>query len=570
MKTNTAKRLAQGIQLLKLDENFDYTNKQLSITTGVGMTTIKNNNILLSQLDYAVDDSNYKTTSQYVGLHIQKCPLFRSHTHTTICDRKQGHFYNTKSTRIYNVIAFYTDGTLSDTAIGSLMKQNSMDGTICKYRTIYCSYGCYFTIIDGVYTSLDNALAISLSLPTKAKLNTFERLALSLGMNLIGSTSAKYVDIQSTPIRDILHTLTMLALKDLSIISSAFNYKKQSKYGEVVFGSYLKAVTGSGRISSRNTYIKWLNEKDTLHLKGKLYTSSGYQVGSNSMIYAPTPFANTIIHTVFDFLLSLDIVHNDIELEHLDFVVDIQILKTIPLRDVMLLLSNCIGYNSGFIIRPTITDRQYSRVYSIFTSISSDTRKLIGYNNYDIGACLQTICLQLSSTPDKYPLHQLLMNDKIVFRTKVMDETGKDIVWVKKELSSADNRDSMPIWYRNSQTLTKYFEEAQILRKDIISNAEPVLLSRAKDMAKTKYKKVWVQGQTKPKFEPNGKKESSIFFFIWTQWERLIRNSMMSCFDNPKACHQVHDAVYSKETIDMNILENRVFEETGFRVVISL
>jgi hypothetical protein len=44
---------------------------------------------------------------------------------------------------------------------------------------------------------------------------------------------------------------------------------------------------------------------------------------------------------------------------------------------------------------------------------------------------------------------------------------------------------------------------------------------------------------------------------------------MMSNFTKPEACHQVHDAVYSKEQIDMSSLEQKVLEQTRFKVHIS-
>jgi len=61
-----------------------------------------------------------------------------------------------------------------------------------------------------------------------------------------------------------------------------------------------------------------------------------------------------------------------------------------------------------------------------------------------------------------------------------------------------------------------------------------------------------------------------VFFFIWTQWERQIREVMMSCFDNPTACHQVHDAIYSRQKIDPKLIEAAVLEQTGFSVKISV
>ena len=81
---------------------------------------------------------------------------------------------------------------------------------------------------------------------------------------------------------------------------------------------------------------------------------------------------------------------------------------------------------------------------------------------------------------------------------------------------------------------------------------------------------MWNKDKNEYKFINTGeKKESSMFFFIWTQWERQIRHSMMNCFTVPEACHQVHDAVYSKEDVKLEVIEAKVLDETGFEVKIS-
>jgi hypothetical protein len=237
----------------------------------------------------------------------------------------------------------------------------------------------------------------------------------------------------------------------------------------------------------------------------------------------------------------------------------------------MMLLSDCIGYNNGFVIRPKLTDEQHSRVYSVFTSIGSETRKRLGFINYDIGSALQTICMHLVADPSKYPLHQQLVNDRKKFREQIANEAHENIEWVKTELTSADNRENMPKRYNKIPTLKAYFEEALELRKEIIASAEPLILERAMAFAKPEWIKIW-DGQKKvPTFIDSGrKKESSVFFFIWTQWERQIREVMMSCFDDPSSCHQVHDAVYSRKRIDPKVIEAAVLEKTGFKVQISI
>lgn len=432
-------------------------------------------------------------------------------------------------------------------------------------KGIYHYKDYVFEIKDGWFICGD----LKFELSQRTNISTFERFVLALGIPLPVEDKDFKIDLQKVTIKIMFHMLTMLALKDLNVISGSFSLQKQRNYGKNVFESYLLSVTGSGNIKAKHENIRWLNEEDTLQLKAQLFTTTGYQSGVRSMRYEATDLANSIFEKVFEYFDVLEFKETEIHRKPLDFNVTIDLLKRIRLRDVILLLGDCVGYKDGFIIRPEITDIQYSRVYSVFTSISSDTRKILGFNNYDIGTALQTICLQLVDDPSKYPLHQELVYNKEAFRAKIQRETDKDLDWVKTELSKIDNLENMPNKYNKYPTLKMYFDEAQILRKEIINTAEPVILQNAKDLAKIKWRKIWLMEKKAYNFIPDGKKESSIFFFIWTQWERQIRESMMNCFDEPVECHQVHDAVYSKQIIDPKIIEKKVLEDTGFKVQIS-
>ena len=398
---------------------------------------------------------------------------------------------------------------------------------------IFHHKGIQFQIKDEKFLS-DQLI---FELPKKTEISVFERVALSLGMPLSKQDSKSELDAGKVPFRELLHVLTMMALKDHKLISNGFSYRKQHSYGKNVFEVYYASVSGSGKIKAEHKNLRWLNEQDTKQLKSKLFETSDYKPGVHSMKYEPTEVAENLMTAVFEFMKLLKFKKSTIEGQVLDFVVTMNDLQKIRLRDVMLLLADCIWYDNGFIIRPRLEDRQYSRVYSIFTSISSDTRKILGFTNYDIGAALQTICLQLVEDPSVYPLHQHLVADKTAFRAKVKKETGNDAAWVKKELSKTDNLDNMPKRYENYPTLKAYFEEAPALRKELIASAEPLIRSRANDFAKPKWEPFWNPVKNEFEYIIVGKKETSIFFFIWTQWERQIRESMMSCFDDPSACH---------------------------------
>jgi len=424
---------------------------------------------------------------------------------------------------------------------------------------------------------LDGFLIINgskIPLPQFTEVSTISRVALSLGFQLPQTNDEdEEIDINELPsFKELLYVLTALALKDLSLVPNSFKQNKQLKYGEVVFDVYINAVSGSGHIMANHKAMRWLNEQDTLKLKARLFdvSDSKYKVGGYSMKYTPTPLAERLLSIIFDLLKALDFKQTHIEMQPLDFTVDMQLLQQMPLRDVIILLNGCIGYDNGFIIRPTLTDDQYSRVYSVFTSIKSSTRTLLGFTNYDIGSALQTICLQLVDNPSHYPLHQELMADKNAFRQKIMFETGNDLKWAKKELSKANNLDNLPKRYKHYPTLEAYYKEAVLLREEVIQGADAIVLERAEKFAKPKFRKEWIQGKKEPEFIVDGVKETSLFFFIWTQYEREIREAMMDCFKAPEACQQVHDATYSREAdVSVEKMQNSILEHTGFEVKIS-
>jgi len=458
---------------------------------------------------------------------------FREHTgESSICSQINGSY----PTEFNTIVLIDTSGSL-----------------VYRHNTTTYSVNTHtFTIVGNLFTCKD----VSILLPPKRNsCSTIERLYLGLGYSFEVESAEYDVDITYTDIVSIFQVLTMMSLKDTKLISSHFTQYKQLKYGEHIFNVYIKSVTGSGSIKAKNRSIKWLNEQDSLQLKAKLFKTSSYRAGVNSMKYTATDTMNHIIEQVHRFFGVIEFKRNEITLEPLYFIVSTEILKVIPLRDTMLLLSNCIGYTDGFMVRPEITDIQYSRVYSIFTSIGSNTRKLLGYNNYDIGSAMQTISLQLVNTPLDYPLHKKLVDDKIAFRTKVMLEMDKSMSEIKQELSKADNLDSVPKRYVKYPLLLRYCQEAQKLRKEVIEAVDKIIYTRAYELAKPKYRKKWNKRKKEYEFIAIGKKESSVFFFIWTQYEREIRHAMMSCFSTPEACHEVHDAIYSKEDVSIELLE---------------
>ncbi len=59
MKALTAQRIAQAIQLLKLDGFEDYSNRQLADASGVSPKTIRRNRDIVTILDFAINSGGY-------------------------------------------------------------------------------------------------------------------------------------------------------------------------------------------------------------------------------------------------------------------------------------------------------------------------------------------------------------------------------------------------------------------------------------------------------------------------------------------------------------------------------
>ena len=60
--------------------------------------------------------------------------------------------------------------------------------------------------------------------------------------------------------------------------------------------------------------------------------------------------------------------------------------------------------------------------------------------------------------------------------------------------------------------------------------------------------------------------KSSVFFFVWTYYEMLIRKAMLKCLPDGI---EVHDAVYSKMIVDVKEIEAFIHKNSGFTIIIS-
>ena len=382
--------------------------------------------------------------------------------------------------------------------------------------------------------------------------------------------------------------VTATQLMDLSLHSSLVDecwfHHAMDRINSLTYckhlNSVIKQIAYSERVYSKNESMTYLLHNDHKYAFTQLIERpSGQKAysGTPSFKYKYTDTLERILASSVEYFLSLELDLSIIEPKESDLVISAEILKEINHRDRYILLNHLTGkdQNDNYVIdnTSTIKDEQLSRVYSLMTTVKSKTRTDLGFINYDISTCMQTIVAHFVDM-NKYPMHQALIDDKRTFRKTLMEELDKDYPKIKEILSAADNGKKYDSYCKTSDTLAKYIEEADILVDEFTSSIESTnneMFLRAHAFAKKEFEEVWEDNEETGKKELKlidvGYKKYSVFFFIWTQIEREIRDAMKSCFDG--FVHEVHDAVYSEEEVPLVVLERAVHKKTNLKVKIE-
>jgi hypothetical protein len=385
------------------------------------------------------------------------------------------------------------------------------------------------------------------------------------------------VDLTRISSSDVLAVLAIPVLESHGFIHPTSSFVNKLQYSKSIIGYYQATVYSDGNVPFDNKHLDWLLRNDGKGLFLKLFIrSKHYKVGLETKSTTLTPFMkHTVTPEIIDLFLKLDV--NKVNSLPTDIHLTSTHLRNLNSRDILVLLTNVIGSDGsgGYVVnyKDTETDRQFSRKYNIFTSIKSASRKVLGYTNYDMSAALQSIVFNfIDITP--YPQHKALIDDKHSFRASVANETGKTIADVKVILTAADNGKKYSNLSERSPILAEYVKEAASIATTFIEHIttiNPKIANRAKKMAKPIYKRVFdVDGSFSWKPVKGSVNIYSLFFFMWTQIERQIRNAMVSCFKDTHKVREVHDAVYSQEIIDSAVLEEAITNQTGLIIKIEV
>lgn len=394
----------------------------------------------------------------------------------------------------------------------------------------------------------------------------------------LATVGVNLTEVQTKEMKPLiaLKNIIGVSLKIKHVLKRQTSVSRLKTLGNHALNVYAMSKEGEGTIPKDNKSVRYLYLDDNESIGAKLFSKSGsYKVGHKAKTYTSTEMMDEVMEYALDLFSKLEFLEYETDQRSGDyFDLDRDILKGIKIGDAIFMLSRCVGYKDGYFkIALNESDNQNSRVYNTFTSIGSDTRKVLGFINYDIQTAMQTISLQILlhgradeiKLKNKYPEHFALISNRTDYRDELAQETGWSYGDVKTALSSIDNGGSGGVNYQTNgdMRIWLYKEEAKPLMQEVIKLCDRDKHAIAWGYARTR----WGNVDGKNIELPNERNTASLYFFIWTQYEREIRHAMKSCFKEQVI--EVHDAVYSKELIDTAIIENVVLEKVGFKVIID-
>jgi hypothetical protein len=380
----------------------------------------------------------------------------------------------------------------------------------------------------------------------------------------------------------VMVMLTIQLLKELGLVHKLTSFKNATNIAGSVIRILWATTLRDGRIYHENPALRYLNHHDkdnrTIH-KGENHKCDGLfyrdSKGGNplhgSFKYHLSRRGETFIRELVRRYMELTLAETKLDVRPEDLLVKKSDVERLHTRDQVVLLSRCAGTKEGLLhIVNDISDTQDSRVYGLMTMLTSSGRTTLGYHQYDITACLQSIVFDIldAKAPYKatkrFPEHFNMVVDRKSFRNKIASEIGKDIAWVKKTLTKIDNGGSVhKDTLSKSETLMRYKDESRPFVDEYMEYADPDMLSTSRRHSKVyNIDNPFVKERIGIKYDEDGRKIFGKFFFTWTQTERYIRELMKSSFSGYS--HDVHDAIATREAIDVEVI-NKTISDAGFK-----
>ena len=252
-------------------------------------------------------------------------------------------------------------------------------------------------------------------------------------------------------------------------------------------------------------------------------------------------------------------------------------IRRFETNSLFALLIRVIDYDKGKLWIPVRNESEKAekyegRSYNVFCALRSHERLALGYISYDMNAAMQSISLQLiGAASEDYPMLWQYTHNKAykkAVRRQIAQDLGIPIEDVKARLTA------FSFGSVKDRRLHKYYEafqsESDKLRRAVLAYAKekaPQVFQDAIDQTSREVPAcIFWQDLEHEEGYKERKASASIFFFVWTHYERKIREAMLQILDDGL---EVHDAVYSKLNVATEDIEDAIFKLTGFRIVID-
>lgn len=401
--------------------------------------------------------------------------------------------------------------------------------------------------------------------------DTYQMINGMLGYPL--GTVNKYVHVDNKyGVNTVSGVMCMLAtqlLKEFKLIHISTGFNNAVHLAGSVIKLLWATTLKDGRIYHNHSALRYLNAYDKNNVivhksmnskcDGLFYRDERTgTINTGSYKFKLSRHGETFIRTLVQRYLDICLGDTKLDIRPSDMVVSKENILKLHTRDQIILLSRCAGMVSGsYHIVNDIKDTQDSRVYGLMTMLTSRGRNILGYKQYDIAAALQSIVFDVLDARAPYdakklfPAHFELIVDRKIFRQKISKETGKDISWIKVALTKVDNGGKVSDSVINkSNLLEKYINESRLFVDEFLMYIDNHLIDVAKKHTKqydTRYE--YIAKDIGTKYYEDGRKIFGLFFFVWTQIEREIRNKIKENFNS--YCHDVHDAIATKEEVSL-------------------
>ena len=347
-------------------------------------------------------------------------------------------------------------------------------------------------------------------------------------------------------------------VRQLLEVDTLFNCSEGYKSGERAKSWSAKNVLNEFIQKSNNIFIDMLSLNSALFIS--LFPSSHMSSSDDTKNNVQKGFITIYYYNIYTILK-----------------VPIDTLKTLEVQSAFNLLIRMVKVENGEVHIPVRHESKknpeyYGRDYNIFCFIRSYERRALGYIGYDMSAAMQSICLQLvKATKEEYPMLWDYAHDKAFkkgIRTEIAQALNVDVDEVKATLTAFANGSMKD---KNRHPHYKVFqEESNRLRRAVlkhVSENEPLVLTRAIEQSSREMPKDWDWSDNKQVESTEERlSASSIFFFVWTHYERDIRQAMLMVLEDGL---EVHDAVYSKMDVDVKVVEQEIFDQTGYTITIE-